>query len=444
MSLDSIVNVSISRETAAVSQAGFGSTNFLSNNAVFQERIKQYSSYASVQSDTLAGADTLIYAAKYFGQPIRPTKLYVTKKARDLARVQTITFDADIVTGNTANVTVDGGTPIAEAFVTDHDTTMANLATSIQSEAGVVTAVVSSPRVITITGAVVDTAVVLTVLTVTGGATQANIALAITQYEDALATDVESLIAAAQVDNDWYGLSAYTHVKADILLLAAWIQPQRKLYGTATLDSDVVTSAATDIGTALKAAGYDRTFIVYSLDAANFPEGAWMGAVLPHNPGSITWKFKSLAGITVDTLTDTEKSNADGKNVNTYTVVGGSNITEEGKTCEGTFIDIIRSVDWIQARIQETTFSSFVNSPKIPFTNDGVSIIVNGITSVLELAESPAFNIITNDPKFIVTAPLVSAVSVNDRANRILPNVTFEAVLAGAIHKVTVIGTVSV
>lgn len=443
MSLDTIVNVSITRETAAVSQAGFGAVNFLSNNAVFQERIKEYSSFASVQSDTLVGADTLIFAAKYFGQPIRPVKFYVTKKGRDLARVQTITFDADIVTANTVNVVVDGGTPIAEAFATDHDTTMTNLAASIQGEAGVVTAVVSAPRVITVTGAV-NVAVVLTVLTVTGGASQANIALAITQYEDAVATDVASLTAAAQVDNDWYGLAAYTHVKADILLLAAWIQPQRKLYGAASLDSDVVTSATTDVGTALKAAGYDRTFVAYSLDSANFPEGAWMGAVLPHNPGSITWKFKSLAGITVDTLTDTEKSNADGKNVNTYTVVGGANITEEGKTSEGTFIDIIRSVDWMQARIQETIFSSLVNVAKIPFTDDGVNIIVNGVTSVLELAESPAFNIITNDPKFSVTAPLVANISVNDRANRILPDVTFEAVLAGAIHNVTVIGTVSV
>ena len=48
------------------------------------------------------------------------------------------------------------------------------------------------------------------------------------------------------------------------------------------------------------------------------------------------------------------------------------------------------------------------------------------------------------DPAPTVDAPLASAVSANDKAQRLLPDVTFTAVLAGAIHEVQVRGTVTV
>jgi hypothetical protein len=41
-------------------------------------------------------------------------------------------------------------------------------------------------------------------------------------------------------------------------------------------------------------------------------------------------------------------------------------------------------------------------------------------------------------------APKVKDVSSADRANRVLPDVTFSATLAGAIHAVEILGTISV
>lgn len=73
-----------------------------------------------------------------------------------------LTLDADIITGNTFAATLkatDGTTEtetaISEAFDTDHDTTMANIAAAMQANPGVDTAVVSGAtnRILTLTAA---------------------------------------------------------------------------------------------------------------------------------------------------------------------------------------------------------------------------------------------------------------------------------------------------
>jgi len=98
------------------------------------------------------------------------------------AQIQTFTTDADLITGNTIAVDVNG-TTISQAFDTNNDTTMAAFAVKIAAHPDVASAVVSgSPnRVITITADSVDTDVTLANEAVTGGASQAGIVIAETQ-----------------------------------------------------------------------------------------------------------------------------------------------------------------------------------------------------------------------------------------------------------------------
>ena len=49
---------------------------------------------------------------------------------------------------------------------------------------------------------------------------------------------------------------------------------------------------------------------------------------------------------------------------------------------------------------------------------------------------------INGDEDKTVNAPLASDVDSNDRASRLLPDITFSATLAGAIHKTVIRGTV--
>jgi hypothetical protein len=91
------------------------------------------------------------------------------------AQVQTIVFDADIITGNTVAGTVNG-TAVSQAFTVDHLTTMTALAVLIAAVSGVTSAVVGGAgnRTITVTSSSHETDVTLGTFTVTGGVSQAG------------------------------------------------------------------------------------------------------------------------------------------------------------------------------------------------------------------------------------------------------------------------------
>ena len=159
--------------------------------------------------------------------------------------------------------------------------------------------------------------------------------------------------------------------------------------------------------------------------------------------------MKQLVGITPSNLTSTQSTvcigpspTSPGKNCNIYQVVGGVPITQRGFMASGRFIDQTVFVDWLQTTMQENVFGLMVQAPKIPFTNQGISIVENGVRQTLNQGVSNG-GIDGNRP-ITVTAPDVLAVPFADRAARELVGVSFTAFLAGAIQNVQIQGTVSV
>ena len=139
-------------------------------------------------------------------------------------------------------------------------------------------------------------------------------------------------------------------------------------------------------------------------------------------------------------LNPTEVNNIHAKNGNTYESIGGVNITRYGQVAEGEYIDVIRGVDWLDARMTERIYSRFVNSPKIPYTDEGVNIIVAEIRAQLDEAIAAGF--ISGEKAYVVTVPKVADIAQTEKANRNLPDIEFEATLAGAIHATTIKGRV--
>lgn len=159
---------------------------------------------------------------------------------------------------------------------------------------------------------------------------------------DILETYAEALQAAILEDNEWYALLADTHLDGDILAMAAIIQAQRKMYFTSSNSSQILdASFSEDIGSVLKDSGYTRTALIYSQDADNFPEAAWVGSQLPEIPGSNTWEYKRLSGVQVSTLTDTQINTLENKNVNYFIRIKGAAVTRKGVVGEGAWIDEI-------------------------------------------------------------------------------------------------------
>ena len=205
----------------------------------------------------------------------------------------------------------------------------------------------------------------------------------------------------------------------------------------------------TDIGSILKGASNDRAFGVFDAEAGiltdpasttTYAEMAWMGTMFPKDPGSATWMFKNLAGITPDGLSSTQSTDARNKNVNVYEVFHDQPMVWEGKMANGEFIDIIRGADWLEARLEERIFFLLLNTDKVPFTDAGATLLENEIRA--QLLEAVTVGYITND--FIIAVPKVADVSQNDKANRVFPAIKFTAILQGAIHSVTVQGVVTV
>jgi hypothetical protein len=250
-----------------------------------------------------------------------------------------------------------------------------------------------------------------------------------------------------KADDTWYGIiltrrSTEAEQIQDIEDTAEWAETRLKLYGAAIDQASMITSAIDDIGSFLKSQGYDRTYIMYSTDEENYPEAAWFGLQLPKDPGSTTWKFKQLTGISVDELTSNQIINLKSKNINFFENVAGVNIiSSEAIVASGEFIDIIRGVDWLQAQIEENVFAELVKVEKIPYTNAGISVIENVLRA--ELLDAVDVGLLTENT-IVVTVPLAENIDEADKTARLLKDIEFTAQLAGAVHKVEINGKLSV
>lgn len=260
---------------------------------------------------------------------------------------------------------------------------------------------------------------------------------------DGTETWAAALSAILTENADWYGLVISSRADADIAAVAAWTESNKKLYSTSSADTDILSGTG-DIAETLEAAAYERTFLTYhSLTGTGtdvVPEAAVLGKMFGgYEPGAATWAYKTLAGVPVDLLTPAQITTALGKNCNVYTAIAGVNVLQMGKVASGEFADVIHGLDWLKARIQQLVFTPLANTAKVPYTNAGIEVIASAVRTALQ--EGVASSLLSS---FTVTAPQVSEVSSADRGNRILPNVNFTAVLAGAVHTVEVDGVVTV
>lgn len=247
---------------------------------------------------------------------------------------------------------------------------------------------------------------------------------------------VTALGAISAVDDDWYGLAIESETEANINAVAAYIEARDKIFFALTRDAAVAAGTAGNVMDDLNTAAYDRTMPLYSgAPTTQYLNAGLAGGQLPKEPGSITYKFKTVAGVNADNLTATQKQNIENEKGNHYTKVAGVNILQQGTVASGEFLDVIIGSDWIKARLQETIYQELVNSDKIPYTNQGISKIENLVRQVLQQAVDRSIL-----ASFEISVPDVSAISNLDKGNRLLPDVNFTGVLAGAIHKVEIRG----
>lgn len=445
------------------------------------------------QAATRAGFGTLLIAGD---SDKLPTKDVVV-----------LTFDSQLVASNSIAGNVDGTAITPVVFNTDHDTTVADLITELLLAAGIGAAVASDvgavgyDNTVTCTATNIDTVLTLDSFVVTLGASQPTITIARTPFRrtktyttlagvgaDFAATDPEYLAASAffsqtpnagtlkigridsgndwsdeltlleAIDDDWYGIVITDRTIVDQTDVAAWVKTRVKLFAIGSADADILNSAvSSDIASVIQTDENDRAFVLYNEQAGTtYPDAAWMGDCLSRDPGTQTWMYKTLVGVTASpSITDAQRAAAFAKNANLYETYGGTDMTRNGKVGYSSvtgadYIDVTRSKDWLESDMATRIFALLAASPKIPYTNGGLGVIEGQVRAALDIAVKTS--VLRADPDsydgqdYRVTRQDVGDISASERAARNVPStaIVFDSKLAGAVHTVDISGVIAI
>lgn len=430
--VNEIVTINISRETRGVSRQGFGTPLFIGTTGFgTDERVRTYSSVTQAEEDFAEGDPELVALRRYFGQQVSPT--FVKVGYHDTAAVASVTYE--VTAGGTEYaVTVDG---TVVSFTASMGATVQEIVDGLEQ----------AYRDAAIDGRFVDNSDgTFTLIPADfNNFTYSTATTELTETEN-IETYADAYGYIKSQDDDFYFVNAETHEPTDVEALAEIVEAEKRIYVTSTSAAQAKNPLVTsDIGSVLQAKDLARTVLIFAQDDTEYPECAIVGLQAPKDPGSTTWKFKSVSGVTVSRLSTTESLTLKGtrfdygKGYNTYESIGGRNIFAEGRVANGEFIDIIRFADWLEARMRERIYLTLVNSEKIPYTSAGFAIIEGRMREVLN--EGVAVGGLAS---YTVNVPNPRALDPNLRANRVAEGFSFEGILAGAVHFVDVQGRLTI
>ena len=273
----------------------------------------------------------------------------------------------------------------------------------------------------------------------------------------------DELDAIVNISDDWYGfmLTSDARISANPNLsgeAAAWAEPRTKLFQTATNEAAAI-AAGGGLPGVFATSGYDRSGVWYhqlAEDGANseYPEASIFGSMLTVDFNGFsttkTAKFKKMPGIPVTPMTQSELGFLLANAGNAYVDIAGNSMSLEGTMASGEFFDIMHGLDWLQSDIAFRVYGALAVNPKIPYTNQGMAILAaevrgalqQGVRNGLLADQFDDDNILL--PAFTVTYPSVLTASAANRGNRIAPPIAFTGQIAGAIHKASVDGVVTI
>lgn len=265
---------------------------------------------------------------------------------------------------------------------------------------------------------------------------------------------VADVLTEALDTNGWYCICPVGLTKAQVKEVIEWTETQKKLCGYIDDDPD---------NPIVEAGIYMRSYPVYPkvtpeqsdtdvpLENKYGMAIAMAAKAMNYHAGSETWALKPLAAVTPSKLNSTAIKKMQSANFNYVLTVASKNITQGGKTNSGEWIDIVRFRDWLQNDMQVRVVNLLVTyKGKVPYTDGGIALVQNQMISSLKDGQkyggiSPTeYDEDGNEiPGFVTHVPLAANIPATKKASRVLEDVSFEARLAGAIHMVTIKGTLT-
>ena len=256
-------------------------------------------------------------------------------------------------------------------------------------------------------------------------------------------------------DNDWYYFMTDRDEPEFVRALAKFaeasepseaelgvgIEDHRKFYMGQTTDKDFADNTA-------------RAAVIYTSEEliSEEPDASYTGNVGPFYPKNVTWKFKrpqdgcapTSAGtklISLPKLTEGERDQLIENHVNFLTEEYKRQYVKEGVCLNGEFIDVVLGGDWIAKRMRDLLYDILLENANIDYSDAGFGLIARAVFQALSEAADGSHNIIARDQEsnagiFTVNIPTYADSTEEQRRNRVMPDITWEALLCGAVHQV--------
>ena len=440
--LDTLVPVTITASGATPQVANFGTPAIICYHTLNADYIRTYTDLQGLVDDGFAVTDPAYYmGTAILSQEPSPSSFKLIRGTS--AVTQSCTF---VVTNTTVGdqigyqvVGTDG--VVVDMYVTGTGNTT-NDATAIAALPDP-TGVTTTSSTATVTSATTVAGKIVYYQGVKGGTFIDNTPTA------SPATDLNNALG---VDTDWYTITSEHQDRNNIAAVATWAETNKRLHAYCTMDSNAKTAGA-GIGNTMKAAAYSYTFGMWGGTSIQYGALALAAQRLTADPGTDTWAYKTLAGVTADSLTATEitalgTETANGNRLNYYITVAGVNVTRFGICASGMYADLRRGIDALAARIQINEFQLVSSSPKIPFDPGGIAILAGGVRSGLaQFTATPVQQaaLLRSDPGYApqVFPPAIADTNATDRGNRYLNSIRFTAYAQNAVQIVAISGAVN-
>lgn len=470
--LSDIAKINIDLQTASIGRATFGIPMIAARlGPAFPERTYTFEDAPSAEA--LVGQDNVTKLPTSVIDAIRLTFMQTPRIERVVigniyeSTTETIQIDKTAFTGagSTApqgtdfSLSIDGSpvsfsTPDAAQTVATVTQKLYDLAIAVPS-----TPLRYSVTVDTVNGSLTFTPKDATVVPVVRAAVRTTLS----ETKAMVGTYAENLHDIQGANNAWYGFTVLGIDDADIYDSegpAAWAEatePKVQYWATSSTPAIWKTGNTSDVLSMLSLAKYHRTVFIPTKNTGEQPQIAAMARFFVGEPGQIVAGLKTFSGVKPSRFTPDEAGEILGTNNsnnpkrgNTYEqYTANIFLFNPGKTVAGDWIDEIRDKDWLENYIQTTMVNAMLRSNKIPYTNPGITTLVNILQGCLRFAQQQG--VIAPDqldslgntvPGYQITAPNALDVPFDVKASRVL-SLKFVALLAGAIQKVEIQGVLT-
>lgn len=254
----------------------------------------------------------------------------------------------------------------------------------------------------------------------------------------ATGTAVENVTAL--VSKDWRQLVLVGDTADEYVAVADYIE-------TTTNKMFFVSMKAAEFEsfkTTIESKKYDRT-VIFVNETEN-AAAALVGETAGRAAGSFTYKNKTLKNVVADDLTDLEIEALHEAGAFGYVTKAGDDVTTEGMSQSGKYIDITDSIDYVIQNIEYRIQKVFNSSAKVPYDDRGIALLEAATNFALQEAFNNGIVAVKEDgvnPDYSVSFSPRSATTEADRESRVYKYGSFRFALAGAIHYCEVFGEIT-